>query len=299
MQKLYAILEKDPKYSITVHDFVQSYITLEEKIKIQNHRYDKFLQELLDLKQRHEEGLKRNADEEEYPNGLTDKSNVYLSILEGDNLGDSNSNSFVVITFQGKQKQTRIKPKTNYPEWNEEFKFNVVHPQGMIKIEVFDSTFFGNTSLGLVQFNLDSLKDQKKICRWIDLLNENDKRQKGKLFIKLQYIISLKKYYTEEIDLINKKIKFLKDAVDQSSNYVNNMNDDFSVVYSGDIDPLYDRTTFDIADKIINQHETEKIKKKKTSSSIRFEKEEEEGLFDFIGNFFKGLGGVCGFCNEH
>ena len=114
------------------------------------------------------EERKKEAEQNEYPkqNGLTNKSNIYITIIEGKDLDDGGimgeCNPYVQIEFQGNTQKSLVKKNTYNPAWNENFKFEIHSLEGVLKIEVFNELFLGNKSFGYININLNDLKDQEE-----------------------------------------------------------------------------------------------------------------------------------------
>ena len=77
MLKIFKLLGKDPNETLTVEEFIESYVYYEEQLKIKLIKIEKFLDDLTEDKKNLEE-RKKEAEQNEYPkqNGLTNKSNI-------------------------------------------------------------------------------------------------------------------------------------------------------------------------------------------------------------------------------
>ena len=260
MQKIFELLEKKPDEQMTVDEFVQSYIFLEEKLKIKNIKLEKILDELSEEINRDKEALSKAEDEIELENGLTNKSNLYLSVIEAQNLVTESligeCNPYCVISFQGEKQETLIKKNTNSPAWNENFKFKVKDKNGIINIEIFNKTLIGKKSMGYVNIDLNDLLDQEKKVKWYELFS--DKIETGKIRLKLHCIINLKHYYQTEIEKIQQEIQILSNAHDILSYYVEQMNKNFGIIYTGNVDNLLNKQYFMQIDQLISVLEKQK-----------------------------------------
>ena len=164
MNKIFSIIGKDPSQPLTIEEFVESYVYYEEQLKIKIKKIEKYLDDLTNSKRGLEE-MKSNAEnsEQEIGNGLTNKSNLYITIFEAKDLDDggliSECNPFVQITFQGVTQKTSIKNNDFNPAWDENFKFGIksVNQDEKIKFEVLNKTFFGEKSLGSITIYSNNL----------------------------------------------------------------------------------------------------------------------------------------------
>ena len=127
--KILQLLNKNPNEELTVDEFVQSYLLLEEKIKINNTKYEKAQDELTEEISRNKESLEKMDDEYELNNGLTNKSKLYITVIEAKDLlsesliGDCSPN--VSLTFNEEIQETKIKANTSNPTWYENFNFKI------------------------------------------------------------------------------------------------------------------------------------------------------------------------------
>ena len=180
MHKIFKILGKDPNETLTVEEFIETYVYYEEQLKIKIIKIEKFLDDLTEEKKNYEERKKEaEMNEFEKNNGLTNKSNLYVTIIEGKDLDDGGvmgqCNPYVQIDFQGNTQKSLVKKGTFNPAWNENFKFEINSLEGVLKVEVLNETFLGNKSLGYVNINLNDIKNQEEKLSLFDLNTGNGK----------------------------------------------------------------------------------------------------------------------------
>ena len=130
MSKIFQLLGKNPNESLIVEEFIESYVYYEEQLKIQLIKIEKFLDDLTEEKKRIEESKKdAEMNENKKENGLTNKSNLYVTIIEGKDLDNGGligeCNPYVNITFQGNTQKSLVRKNTSNPAWNENFKFDI------------------------------------------------------------------------------------------------------------------------------------------------------------------------------
>ena len=75
-------MKKDPNVDLTVSEFIEDYIFLEEKLKIDNKKYEKALDELTLQINKCQESLKNAQDEIEISDGLTNKSSLFITVMK-------------------------------------------------------------------------------------------------------------------------------------------------------------------------------------------------------------------------
>ena len=205
MAKIFSLIEKEPNQSLTIEEFVESYIYYEEQLKIKIKKIEKYLDDLINSKKAFEEQKEQaekieQENEQEKGKGLTNKSSLYITIIEAKDL-DSDGiigecNPFTQITFQGKVFTTSTKKNDYNPVWGENFKYKITSlgDDEKIKFEVLTKTFFGEKSLGSITINLNNLIDQDELDNLFDL-----NPGKGKIRMKLKCILNLVNYYNKEI----------------------------------------------------------------------------------------------------
>ena len=263
INKIYELFEKDPKEELTVGEFVDSYVFFCEKLKIKNVKIEKKLDELNEQITRDKTGLSRYEDEKDKPNGLTNESSIYITIIEGQNLQSpslfsSSCDSFVSLQFENQQLQTKLKNGTNNPAWNENFKFAINNPDSTLKVEVYDSTFFGNRLIGYLNLPIKNFSNQERKVSWYDLFND-DKKEVGKIRLKIQCIFSMKKYYNSQIEKTNDKLKYLEDNCNMTNHFVGLINQQpFGILIDGNFEDLLNKNALKDIDKLINFEEEQK-----------------------------------------
>ena len=261
--KVYELLEKDPKEDLTIGELVDSYVFFCEKLKIKNVKIEKKIDELKEQINKDKQGLIRYDDEKERPNGLTNESSIYITVIEGQKLESpslfsSVCDSFVSLDFEGQRLQTKLKNNTNNPAWNENFKFVINNPDSILKVEVYDSTFLGNKLIGYLNLPIKNFSNQERTVRLFDLYNE-DKKEVGKIRLKIQCIFSMKKYYNSQIEKASEKLNYLEDNYNMTNHFVGLINQQpFGILIDGNFEDLLNKNALKDIDKLINFEEEQK-----------------------------------------
>ena len=252
MIKIFQLLGKDPNEIITVEEFIESYVYYEGQLNIKLKKIEKFLDDLTEEKKTLEE-RKKEAELNEYnkDNGLTNKSSLYISIIEGKDLDDGGvmgeCNPFVQIDFQGNTQKSIVKKDTFDPAWNEEFKFEIFSPEGVIKIEVINESILGNKSLGNININLNDLKDQEEKLSWFDLNSG-----KGKIRMKILCILNLVSYYENQLNKKNAELKTFEKKYEEFFIYEEQMKTPFGLIYTQNLEPLLNTEDLRNTEEFIN-----------------------------------------------
>ena len=239
---------------MTVDDFIQTYLMLEERIKINNVKYEKAQDELTEEISKNKESIQKMEDEMELNNGLTNKSKLYITVIEAqDLLSDSligDCNPSVTLSFQDDIQETKIKNNTTSPTWYENFRFKINDATGILKIEVFDNALMGKKSIGFLSIDLTDLMDQKKRMQWYELYNTNHSNC-GKIYLKIHCIINFRQYYEGEIETAEKKMSIIQNAFNLTNYYVDCMKMPFGVLFLDNLDDLINNQQFKQADDLI------------------------------------------------
>ena len=246
---------------MTVDDFIQSYLLLEEKIKINNVKYEKSQDELTEEISKNKESMAKMEDEMELNNGLTNKSKLFITVIEAqDLLSDSligDCNPSVTLSFQDDIQETKIKNNTTSPTWYENFRFKINDPAGILKIEVFDNALMGKKSIGFLSIDLTDLMDQKKRMQWYELYNTNHSNC-GKIYLKIHCIINFRQFYEGEIETAEKEMSIIQNAFNLTNYYVDCMKMPFGVLFVDNLDDLINNQQFKQADDLIKVLEKNK-----------------------------------------
>jgi len=254
MTKIFKILGKNPNESMTIEEFIESYVSYEEQLKIKLIKIEKYLDDLTENKKRAEEG-KQNAElnEQEKENGLTNKSNLYITIIEGKDLDDGGivgeCNPFVQLSFQGNKQKSLVKKNTYNPAWNENFKFEIQSQEGVLNIEVLNETLLGNKSFGYININLNDLKNQEEKISWFDL-----NTGKGKIRMKIICIINLVNYYQNELNKTITELTHFEKIYDDLRIYEELMKIPFGLIYTQNLEPLLDTENIRNSENLIDSN---------------------------------------------
>ena len=261
-------MKKSPNEEITVNEFIENYILLEEKLKLDNKKYEKVLDELTQCIMKNKESIKNASDEIELSDGLTNKSSLYITVIEAKDLIFQNLNLIgnskisVLLKFQNEEQETNTVTASTNPTWCENFKFKVTEPNGFLSIEVFEhSNLTGKKSLGILVIDINDLKDQKKRLNWYDLHNDENPNC-GSIYLKLNCIINFRHFYQSEIETAENQIKVIQSAINITDYFVENMNGPFGLLFSDNLEQLINNQELKQADDLINYLEAQKEKEK-------------------------------------
>ena len=262
-------MKKDPNEEITVSEFIEDYIFLEGKLKLDNKKYEKSIDDLTQQINKCQECIKNSEDEIELSDGLTNKSALFITVIEARNLISENLNLIgdstisVTLSFQGEEQETNKVQLNPNPSWCESFKFKIIEPNGILKVDLLENNnLMGKKSLGSVSIDLNDLKDQKKRMLWYDL--NNTQTNKGSVYLKISCILNFKHFYQGEIELAEEQIKIFQNALNITDIYVDNLNTPFGLLFCDDLENLINNQNLRHADELFNYLESQKEKEKDT-----------------------------------
>ena len=254
MAKIFSIIGKDPSQPLTIEEFVESYVYFEEQLKIKIKKIEKYLDDLTNQKESlNEMKISAQNNEQDLGNGLTNKSNLYITIFEAKDLDScgltGECNSYVQITFQGNVQKTSLKKNDFNPVWDENFKFNIknLENEEKIKFEVLCKTLLGEKSLGSITINLNNLIDQDEIEKLFDL-----NPGKGKIRMKLMCILNLVNHYQKEIQKKENDLQYFKELYDAIQVYEEQMQIPFGIIFYPNLDILLDKEQLKQSEKRID-----------------------------------------------
>ena len=262
-------MKKDPNEEITVSEFIEDYIFLEGKLKLDNKKYEKSIDDLTQQINKCQESLENAKDEVELSDGLTNKSALFITVIEARDLISENLNLIgdstisVVLSFQGEEQETNKVQVHPTPSWCESFKFKIIEPNGALRVEIIENNnLMGKKSLGVVSIDLNYLKDQKKRLLWYDLNNTQTNR--GSIYLKLSCILNFKHFYQGEIETAEEQIKIFQNAINITDIYIDNLNTPFGLLFCDDLENLINNQKLKQADELFNYLEGQKEKEKDT-----------------------------------
>ena len=254
MAKIFSIIGKDPSKPLTIEEFVESYVYFEEQLKIKIKKIEKYLDDLTNQKKSLEEmKISAQNNEQDIGNGLTNKSNLYITIYEAKDLNScgitGQCNSYVQITFQGNVQNTSLKENDYNPIWDENFKFKIekLGEEEKIKFEILCKTFFGEKSLGSITINLNNLIAKDEMENLFDLNPGN-----GKIRVKLKCILNLVNHYEKEIQKKDNDLKYFTDLYERMQTYEEQMQNNFGIVFCQDLEVLLDKENLKQGEQIID-----------------------------------------------
>lgn len=295
MNKIFTILGKDPNQPLTVEEFVESYVYYEEQLKIKIKKIEKYIDDLSNsLKELEEMKKQAENNQQDLGNGLTNKSYLYITIIEARDLNSSGIigeiNPFVKITFQGNQEKTSTKNNDYNPLFNENFRFKITNlsEDEKVQIDVINKTFFGEKNLGSISINLNNLIDKDELENLFDLNPGN-----GKIRMKLNCILDLIKYYDKQIQKITQDLQNFNDLYESIGIYEDLMKNNFGLIYYPDLELLLNKEHLKQSEQIIDFNFSKKLpsnydnsERKSGTKKIKWNGVTQLLIITFVGSVF-------------
>lgn len=244
--RLFEILDLNKDSKITIHEFIESYLILEEKVKLKKLKLVKLKEELeISLKKTQEE-YKKHENEKLNAFGVSSDAHVKICLLQAKDLRpmdyNGKSDPYCVLSINGKHKQTSsYKPNTLNPVWNEEFYIPVSNKDEDVLIEIFDKDTFGGDDLeGIVTIHLNELLHQEKIDDWIGLKRLSGDEEMGFLQIRIQFVWSKKQYNLNLIEKSERQLQKIDQDMLKLEETLKLISAPFGILFYGEILKLFD-----------------------------------------------------------
>lgn len=190
--------------------------------------------------ERFEKKLAENEGEEYNVNGISTKAALNVTLFEAKDLPTNwigSLDSYAVLSFENQTNQSKLQIGNNAPAWNEDFTFDVDSPSSLLKITIYSKQTLGLTKseIGYVELELQSLLNQQKIDKWYNIIIGNKSNGNGQLRLRVQFIHSRRKYFSELIQSTMQKINLLEQKRNILKDYIEYINEPFGVIQLGSI----------------------------------------------------------------
>eukprot|EP00340_Litonotus_pictus_P008916 CAMPEP_0170517468 /NCGR_PEP_ID=MMETSP0209-20121228/3448_1 /TAXON_ID=665100 ORGANISM="Litonotus pictus, Strain P1" /NCGR_SAMPLE_ID=MMETSP0209 /ASSEMBLY_ACC=CAM_ASM_000301 /LENGTH=498 /DNA_ID=CAMNT_0010802723 /DNA_START=134 /DNA_END=1630 /DNA_ORIENTATION=+ len=240
-KKLFYLIDLNHDETITIQEFIFSYMLLEEKLKLKKIKLTKLLEEIENQSEKTLKERNKFTNEELTNRGVSVEANLNIVILEARELKpmdfNGKSDPYCVMTINGKQKsKTTYKPATLEPVWNEEFNFRIDTKEDVLKIEIYDKDNIGADDLeGIVKISSSELLHQQKVDDWIGLTSPNGDQEKGYLRVRVQLVWSKFSLYD---DLYKKSVeqgRKVNSDIDEIDRYLEIIEKPYGIILYGEV----------------------------------------------------------------
>lgn len=191
--ELFAKMDKNQDSIVTTQEFLWSYVDAEDIIIRRVKELKKQIQDKIkQMEECKKKMVQARAVEQMNQYGIMRGSILTVNVIAGQDLipMDSNGSSdpYAILECDGNQAQTRYIETDLNPKWDEEFTFNIVHPDADLKVIVMDhDSLMKDDFEGEVSIPLSVLKDQMKHDQFF-VLHGKDAKEKwqGRVHLGLQ-----------------------------------------------------------------------------------------------------------------
>ena len=229
--KMFAIFDSDKNGTISIDEFIKTFITVEEELKFHisqlKAKYHAELDKYTDLKKKASiyKGEKLNNE------GVTisAKLTVEISTVEiQENI--SQANKIAIRVSQGSTVFTTKQIQVNSTSVNisEVFEFKPTNKENLM-FEILDILETNNQSLiGSVVFEINNIEKQEEYDVTFDIMDEENISINASIYSKILFIWSQFKYYDDQYIKSFELARNYKEVLDKSLYYLDILNDSFS-----------------------------------------------------------------------
>lgn len=212
-------------------------------------------EELRSTKEKFLKGMKEYKGERLNNEGLSENATLYITLYEAKDLKPLNysgsSDPYAIFILEGKKAMSSFKPETLDPVWNEDFTFLVTRRDAVLKLEIYSKKEFGGDALaGEMHIDLKSLEHQHKTESWYDLVINKDPNGNGSVRLRLQYIYSRYKYYSDNYSKTEMQIIRLQEDINELNRYFESFEKPYGIILAGEIDAIIEKRILERSEDI-------------------------------------------------
>ena len=253
MTKIFNLIDKDHNMKLTIQEFIESYIILEEKLRMKKIKLTKLDDELRIANAKFQKGMNDNKGEMINKEDLSNSATLYITLLDAKNLKpmDYNgaSNPYVMFLLGDKKATSSFKPGTLDPVWNEDYSFAVATRNLVLEVQVWDHGRFGGEDMhGSVKIPLRDLENQMKTEREFDLYAKDG--SSGSIRLKLHFLYSKYKYFSDNYLKTEGQILRLQEDINELNRYYDLFSKPFGILLFGEINMILEKRILERSEDI-------------------------------------------------
>ena len=254
-EKVFNLIDVDKNKQITIQEFIMSYIVLEEKLRLKKIKLQKLDDELKGMLTKYQKSMAENKGERLTSDGISDNATLFITLLEAKDLKPMDytgtSDPYVTFNVDGKKATSSYKPETLDPIWNEDFTFAIKNHSSVLKIEVWDRDTIGSDDYeGGVNLHLKDLAHQNKIDQWYNLNFNNDNSSNGQIHLRIQYIFSRYKYFTDLFDKTTAQIERIKLDIEELNRMFELFEKPYGIIIYGEVEDIVEKRILERSEDI-------------------------------------------------
>jgi hypothetical protein len=239
------LIDKNEDKQLSIQEFVEAYIKLEERLRFKKITLTKLEEELRSARDKYEKGMNDNRNEKTNKDGMTENATLLISLINATDLKplDYNgaSDPYVVFTLQDKKEVSTYKSATLDPVWNEDFSFPVSKMESVLEVQVWNSNFGGDELHGTVKIPVISLDNQVKVEKEYNLVFKGEGQGYGQLVLRLHFLYSRYKYYYNNYVKTEAQIKRLQEDITELNRLFELFEKPFGILLYGEISIILDK----------------------------------------------------------
>lgn len=241
---MFNLIDIDEDEKITLQEFILSYVTLEEKLRLKKIKLQKLDDDLRGLAEKYYKGMNENRGEIMTSEGISKSASLDIKLLEAKDLKpmdfNGTSDPYVIFELGGKKFTSSYKTEILDPVWNEEYSFQVTSRNMVLNVEVWSQDAYAQHDFeGSVKIPLSELEDQKKIDRWFEISNGDEKT--GYIRLCLHVIHSKYKFFSDLYNNTNEQISSLQADISELNRYYDLFEKPFGILLYGEIESILDK----------------------------------------------------------
>lgn len=274
-------------------------MVLEEKLRLKKIKLQKLDDDLRVMKDKFAKGMNEHKSEILTNEGISTNATLTVTLLEAKELKpmdyNGTSDPYVILELEGKKYTSSYKPATLEPVWNEDFTFQIVNKNGILKVDVYDKDTVGTDDFeGGLQIPIKSFQDQQRHDDWYDLVLQGNSRGNGSIRLRIQFIWSRYKYFSDNFNKTEMQIMRLQEDINELNRYFEIFKKPFGIVIYGEIDTIFEKRILerseDIAQYIATSRKTvfasPRFSVAKSGIAFRVENAIKTTFSNFIFNIF-------------
>lgn len=243
LQDVFDFMDQDQGSTITIQEFIFSYMVIEEKLRHKKIHLQQVIDEYSSVMKRYNKNISDNKEEKINNFGISNSAELTISILDAMNLKPTNFsgtvNPYALIIFDGVEKTTDVIEGTFNPVWNENFEFKIRSLESLLEIRVVDK--ISNDVIGVCRLSLKEFLDQSLFEKTINLNPSSGSEFMGELRIRIRVFWSKLKYFKEKLMESEEKIESAKKEQRTVQGYLDIIeNKPFGLIVLGQIINLRD-----------------------------------------------------------
>lgn len=246
IQTLFELSDTDKNKRLSINEFVYIYILLEEKLKMKKISLSEVKDSLKAKLEQYQNKLKDYENEEYNSNGISNESEIRITIIEIINLKSLliAPKCKVVLNLMDKngqvlnEKETQLISGTSNPKFNEKFMFKIEDYNNYVKCIIYDSDALISEGQGSFIINLTNLFDQLTHDLWLDVIGG----QEGcKAHVSCLFIYNNTKRYKDLISKTTQQMDKLSQSIFQIENLEEKLNQPYGLIMFNKIKEILDK----------------------------------------------------------